>query len=181
MPIHLCLAFRQLENIDHHLQAIQSWKHPWKKKFGIGFNIPFNTFQVISGQCLLITECMTTTLKYCLNEISHSMNSRMISRLVTLYRQWVNQFLRWITLYMSSKRQGCFNYYFKIFSLTAGDQTRHWAHALPLGYQCWLLNINHSYIIILLSDSEFKTLRKAQFWNSGKFYPTKNKLKHFKV
>ena len=30
--------------------------------FGIGFNVPFNTFQVISGQCLLVTEGMITTL-----------------------------------------------------------------------------------------------------------------------
>ena len=29
---------------------------------GIGLNIPFNTFQVISGRCLLVTEGMITTL-----------------------------------------------------------------------------------------------------------------------
>ena len=30
--------------------------------FCIGFNVPFNTFQVISGRCLLVTEGMITTL-----------------------------------------------------------------------------------------------------------------------
>ena len=30
--------------------------------FCSGFNVPFNTFQVISGRCLLVTEIMITTL-----------------------------------------------------------------------------------------------------------------------
>ena len=29
--------------------------------FCIGFNVPFNTFQVIPGRCLLVTEGMITT------------------------------------------------------------------------------------------------------------------------
>ena len=45
----------------------------------IGFNIPFNTFQVISRWCLLVTESMITTLKCYLNKISHRMISHPVS------------------------------------------------------------------------------------------------------
>ena len=41
--------------------------------------IPSNTFQVISGQCLLVTEGMITILKCCPTEISHCRHSHMIS------------------------------------------------------------------------------------------------------
>ena len=41
----------------------------------IGFNIPFNTFQVIPGWYLLVTEGMITTLECCLTEISYHRHS----------------------------------------------------------------------------------------------------------
>ena len=51
--------------------------------FCIGFNVPFNTFQVISGLCLLETEGMITTSQCYLTEISHRKYSRMKSRPVS--------------------------------------------------------------------------------------------------
>ena len=46
--------------------------------FCIGLNVPFNTFHVIPGLCLLVTEGMITTLRCCLTEISHRRQNRMI-------------------------------------------------------------------------------------------------------
>ena len=72
----------------------------------VGYTVHFNTFQVISGRCLLVAEVMITTLWCCLTKISHRRHSCMISHLITLFWKWVNQFLHLATLYMS-------NIYFK--------------------------------------------------------------------
>ena len=80
------------------------------------FYVPFNIFQVIhvSWQCLLETEIIITIVLCWLTEISHRRLSRMISHPVILYWQRVNQFWRWIILYMSIIWQGNFNYQFEI-------------------------------------------------------------------
>ena len=42
--------------------SISEYRHTRYDFFFIGFNVPFNTFQVTSGRCLLVTEGMITTL-----------------------------------------------------------------------------------------------------------------------
>ena len=54
--------------------------------------------------CRTVPACNRGYDNCCLTEISHRRHSYMISRLVTLFWQPVNQFLRWTALYMSSNK-----------------------------------------------------------------------------
>ena len=64
-------------------------KYPFLK---ISFNVHSNTFQVISGWCLLVTEDIMITLFCRLTEISNHRHNHIISRPVALFWPLVNQF-----------------------------------------------------------------------------------------
>ena len=104
----------------------------------IEFNFPFNTFQVISGWCLLVTKSMINHL-YC-----H--HSRMIPCLIIIYSgnanvERITKFLHWTTLYMWSIRQVTLNYNFKslvwLGRVLNQVPPRHRANTLPRDYRCW--------------------------------------------
>ena len=76
---------------------------------------------------------------------------------VTLFWQRVNQFLCWTTLYMSSVRQGSFNYHFEIFGLTWPEieprSLRHGANALITRLLSWSVP-EHAFIELIFHCSD---------------------------
>ena len=95
----------------------------------IGFNVPFNTFRVISA----------VSLKYRTAGIVAWYPAR-----VALFWQWVNQFFRWTTLYMSSIDKGAsstnLNSLVWLGLESNPGPPRHEANALPQCYCTGLLS-----------------------------------------
>ena len=89
----------------------------------IGFiNMPFNTFQVISGRWLLVTEGMAI---YSAGSLKFQTASTVVRYPAPSHYSGngVNKFFHWPTLYISCIWQWSFNYSFEIFGLT-GNQNQ---------------------------------------------------------
>ena len=114
--------------------------------FCIWFNVPFNTFQVIPGQCLLITVYDNHFTLY------HTAVSHMMSRPVTLFWQQVNQFFHLNTLYVEH--------------LTRELQLSIWNHWFWLGIETDTERMLYHKAISDITKDKMKKIIFT-YWNDG--------------
>ena len=111
-----------------------------------------------------------TTLKYGLTEMLH--HSLVIPCPVTLFWQWVNQFVLELSFICRTLGKGALTTNLKSL-VRLGQEIehrppRHWVNALPWGYWCWCKYSKHLYNLCNLEVEECQ-LFLQNLWNVGKY------------